>query len=150
MHIVARALAHAYARACHTQTQIAALANGLIYFHRLRCGSEAVARRRLPHPTSAPDAAAPPAWLAAATCRDRPVVFLDTGAADPGEGRSGGISGGTQSATEAAVAVAVAEALVRRGGLHQAEVGIIAPYRAQIQAIIKQVLSQREHPTSAN
>ena len=56
--------------------EIMSLCNSLVYNNKLKCGSDAVATRRLK--LSRPIASSTPAWVQACIDPESPVIFLDT------------------------------------------------------------------------
>ena len=118
---------------------VMAISNALVYDGRLTCANEAVATRRLDLPGRLPSAtpggsAAPAvsAWLDAALDPDRSVIFLNTdNLVSAGEKQSGRVVVNT---TEVVIVRRVVEALVR-GGLAPADIGVSAPYRAQLKLL---------------
>lgn len=138
------------------------LANSLIYDHRLKCGSSAVAARRLQLPLGLqlppglqpplglqlplglPAAAAGqaagsrgpsgcPAWAAEALDPARSVVFLDTDAVPCGESTPEG-GAGTRNVGEGALVAVLVGQLVA-AGVPMGEIGCISPYQAQLRVL---------------
>ena len=109
------------------------LTNALIYGHRLRCGTQAVAEARAPLNAwrDAAAALAPKdAWLGACADPARTVLVVDTGGAAR-EQRSGRAF---FNPGEAAVVAQVA-ALLCAAGLAPADLGLVTTYRGQLRAI---------------
>jgi DNA replication ATP-dependent helicase Dna2 len=115
---------------------IMSLSNLLVYNGKLRAADARVASQRLSL------SIAPSQWpglttlLAASFLRallepDRRVVFLDTDALRPGASLEAHSDGATSNPTEAAIVAECARAFLA-GGLDPAELGVIAPYNAQV------------------
>ena len=153
-------------------TDIQRIANTLVYDHALVCGAPSVAARRLTLPM--PSALPPPPprtdhWLATALDPARSVVFLDTDAAGTsapsyweggergavvndgtGSSSSGG-GGGERVPVVNAAEVAVVALLVRSllaAGIAGADIGVIAPYNAQVHALRAALRASASTPTA--
>ncbi|KAJ2778741.1 DNA replication endonuclease-helicase Dna2 [Coemansia javaensis] len=122
------------------------LANALIYDGHLRCGSLAVARRRIRYaadPAQAvrawPFACPPPPaawhmrWAEQALDPARGAVFLDTDAIPGREYRAEGVDS-AQNDTEVRIVCALT-ALLRECGVEGRRVGVLSPYRAQLRQL---------------
>jgi DNA replication ATP-dependent helicase Dna2 len=121
---------------------IMSLSNLLVYNGKLRAADARVASQRLSL------SIAPSQWpglttlLAASFLRallepDRRVVFLDTDALRPGASLEARSDGATSNPTEAAIVAECARAFLA-GGLDPAELGVIAPYNAQVMIAVEQ------------
>ena len=145
---VTRQLTHQY----RMNEAVMSVANSLVYAGALCAASAAVGNATLPVNPEAwaalrDGALASPgrAWLRAVADPERSVVFLDTDGAGPAfrEARTGGstaskVGGGQRSETgslynpgEARVTAAAVDALCR-AGVSAGDIGVIAPYRAQV------------------
>lgn len=125
---------------------IMGLSNELVYQHRLRCASAAVADFRLPLCSTpaamqelqaawaTPAGSQTPAWVEAVLAREASVVLVDTAGSACAEERDGG----PHNSGEAVVVGMLVSALCTCG-LQEGDVGVITPYRAQIKAIRAQV-----------
>ena len=113
--------------------RITALANHLTYEGLLECGDSETRCRVLP---AGPGGALEPAWLAAclAPALERSVILLDTAATAPEEREAGGIL----NRGEARTAARLVRGLLDRG-LQQQEIGVIAPYSAQVKQLSRAV-----------
>lgn len=129
--------------------EVQAVCNTLVYDGALRCGDASVAESRLalPHPHRAPQPrSGAPHWLPDVVAPGRPVVFANTDSAAPGAGleaRLGSLRGGVAqpslrrgicNQTEAVLTAMVVHTLVRCG-VPARSIGVIAPYRAQLQLL---------------
>ncbi len=112
------------------------LCNSLVYNHKLRCGSELVARSVLPVRDLC---SVPRGWLREACDPRRRVVLLDTDPAALGEDEAGKGS----NAGEARVVAAVAAALTGSCGVAAACIGVISPYRAQV-ALLQETIGNAD------
>ena len=112
--------------------RITALANHLTYEGLLECGDSGTRYRVLP----GPDGGLEPAWLAAclAPALERSVIMLDTAATAPEEREAGGIL----NRGEARAAARLVRGLLDRG-LQQQDIGVIAPYSAQVKQLSRAV-----------
>jgi len=140
--------------------QLNELANQLIYGDQLRCGSPAVANRRL-HVPRFPGDLPMDSWLARACDPACSVVFLDTDGCLPGggakESREGAASSlSSQDAPDHAQAVVnEVEALIAhvvvdrlgRFGVAMGDVGVISPYRAQLRLLRRRIVDAVEVQT---
>ena len=119
---------------------IQSLANELVYAHALRCGSSAVAsgRYHLPllstmrHPPGADG------WLPAVLDPATTVMFLDTDALcdrsfECNEGPAGG-TGALTNPAEATIVSTIIAGILAAGG-NATDIGVIAPYHAQLRLL---------------
>ncbi|KAL3181916.1 hypothetical protein MRX96_035861 [Rhipicephalus microplus] len=124
--------------------EITAVCNKLTYAGQLECGSDDVANASLslPNLSSTLSRVLPPnCWILKAISKElaHAVVFLCTDDLPPShEGDCSG-SKGTVSGIEVTIVVQLVRALLK-GGLPPEEVGVIAPFRNQVQ-LLKQAIS---------
>ncbi|OBZ77918.1 DNA replication ATP-dependent helicase/nuclease DNA2 [Grifola frondosa] len=115
------------------------LSNRLIYSDRLRCGSEAVARRSLvlPNPSFIPSLHAKASchktgcWLRRLLDESCKAVFVDTDAVPAHDSRVGDL---VENQVEACLVYQVTECLLR-SGLRQDQIGVISLYRQQLKLL---------------
>lgn len=132
--------------------EIMELSNTLIYEHKLKCGTQDVARAVLELPSwdeffcfvKENTADIKGNWIIDALLPSRPVVFLDTDGVPAPESRSEYL---VSNETEAAIVHQLACALLK-AGLQPASLGIISPYRHQLK-LITQVF-RRDADTKQN
>ncbi|KAL1428664.1 hypothetical protein MTO96_003014 [Rhipicephalus appendiculatus] len=124
--------------------EITALCNKLTYAGQLECGSDNVANASLslPHLSSTLTQVLPPdCWILKAVSKEleNAVVFLCTDDLPPSHEGDGSNSKGTVSGIEVTIIVQLVRVLLK-GGLLPEEVGVIAPFRNQVQ-LLKQAVS---------
>eukprot|EP00698_Gefionella_okellyi_P005877 TRINITY_DN1530_c0_g2_i1.p1 TRINITY_DN1530_c0_g2~~TRINITY_DN1530_c0_g2_i1.p1 ORF type:complete len:1295 (+),score=291.04 TRINITY_DN1530_c0_g2_i1:37-3921(+) len=116
-------------------SDIMLLSNTLVYSNMLKCGNSEVARSELslPNPSAVDvsESASGCAWLHDVLLPTRKVVFLDTELVPARETRQGDA---VSNEVEAVLVQRVVAALVRCG-ISPTDIGVIAPYRAQMQRI---------------
>ena len=108
------------------------LANDMIYGQRLKCGTARVARSKLELPRlhAASQREEHPCWLQHTLDPDNSVVFLDTEQVPAPEVKNGKV---IRNDTEAEIVKQLVCALTH-AGLPQRSVGVVSPYRMQLQA----------------
>uniref|UniRef100_UPI00358FB190 DNA replication ATP-dependent helicase/nuclease DNA2 n=1 Tax=Myxine glutinosa TaxID=7769 RepID=UPI00358FB190 len=111
--------------------EIMFLSNELTYEGHLICGSERVANGRLCLPRLPHLALDPGSWLKEALDPAKPVLFLDTDQVPAHELTE---RGNMRNPTEAALVTCIVAALVK-AGCRATDIGVIAPYRQQLQAV---------------
>lgn len=110
---------------------IMALSNTLVYNGALMCGSEAVAQRTMQLPLAAWDGARP-AWMISVLDPAKQAVFVDT---DGAPGCSDVVQNDAVSNPgEAQLVLQIVREFVR-GGASAGDIGVISPYRAQVQLL---------------
>lgn len=124
---------------------IMSVCNLLVYNHRLRCGSEDTARARLDLRDLT---RVPPGWLRDVCAPQRRVVLVDTDAAALGEYVTRLDT--LHNPGEARVVLALVRALVVTGGLDARALGIITPFRSQMQLLQDMLTEQRLPPVECN
>ncbi|KAJ3830368.1 Dna2-domain-containing protein [Lentinula raphanica] len=116
------------------------LSNKLIYSDRLRCGSQAVARRSLDIPDKSflrslhighPACVESDCWLTRILSERCKAVFIDT---DPVPARDSRVGDLVQNETEAKLVYQITETLIK-SGVPTTEIGIISLYRQQIKLL---------------
>ncbi|KAJ3750860.1 DNA replication factor Dna2-domain-containing protein [Lentinula detonsa] len=121
-------------------TDIMLLSNKLIYSDRLRCGSEAVAKRSLNIPdksflqslhTSHSACTAAECWITQIMAERCKAVFIDTDLVAARDSRVGDL---VQNETEARLVYQITETMIR-SGVPTAQIGIISLYRQQIKLL---------------
>ena len=112
---------------------VMACANALVYGGQLKCAAPRVAAQRL---RRAAGAAGLPPWLRRAAEPEEPLGLVDMDAAAAGGGGRGGAGADLWDEGEARVVCGVVRALLAQAeGLDEGGVGVICPYRRQVQLL---------------
>ena len=119
---------------------IMSLSNELIYSHRLKCGSDAVAKRQLKVDTALLSKLTEE-WIKRVFKPESTVLFLDTDDVEEAqEGRQGDL---VQNEMEVDVIGRLVEVALEHFRLSSDDIGVISPYRSQLR-LIQQKLKQYE------
>ena len=112
--------------------EIQAFANVLMYEGMLKCGASGVADKRLHVASSARHGLAGGAWLKAITSASPSVVLVDS---TPVAGQASAATAGQRSAPMEASMILIACSLLISCGVGPQRIGVIAPYRQQVQLL---------------